>query len=378
MKKYAVFYLLLMFLGVTWTSACAQKSLKELRAKMAEPFDTTRDANYWKRALLRGKLDIKDSSVTYPKFFDFVVKVYRWGDYTFNHYDSTYVEGTGKNWKLMLKNTNFMDTYAGHLTSQKVPILLNSNIFSTFGFQLSFMAVSAGYTFNVNNLITGKKVKNKKLDFSFTCSRIAIDAYYHDDQSEVNLHRLGQYKSRKLGSQKFDGLMRNAYGLYGYYFFNHTKYAQAAAYCFSKIQKRSSGSFIAGVHLSHQNIEMDFNRLGSFLKQYLPPDQLHFLFRYNDYSALFGYGYNWVFHRNWLYNVTLSSGLGYRHILPNSIEDTKNRMAFNYRLKMALLLNRNNFFYGLHFLSDGCWYNGHLCFFFNAAQTLSLTAGFRF
>lgn len=377
MKKFALVFILILVAGGT-LEVHAQRSLKELRAKLAEPFDTTRDASYWKRALLHGKLDIQDSSVTYPKTLQFVLDVYKWGDYAFNHYDSTYVVGTGKKWKLMVNNNNFMDTYVGHLTSQEILLHLNSNIFSTFGFQLSFMALSAGYTFNVSNLITGNRVKNKKWDFSFTCSRIAVDAYYYNDESEVNLLRLGSYKSGPLNTYKFDGLKRYVYGLHGYYFFNHLRYAQAAAYSFSKIQKRSAGSIIAGVHASHQNIDMNFYKLNDFLQQNLPEGQLEFRFRYNDFSALFGYGYNWVFHRNWLYNVTFTSGVGYRHILPNSIDEDKNMMAFNYRLKMAFVLNRGNFFYGAHFMSDGRWYHSPQCFFFNTAHNLNFTAGFRF
>ena len=42
--------------------------------------------NYWKWAILSGKLDLRDDDVEYPKFVKFCLDVYDWGSRTFNTY----------------------------------------------------------------------------------------------------------------------------------------------------------------------------------------------------------------------------------------------------------------------------------------------------
>ena len=67
--------------------------------------------DFWKLAALTGKLNLKDKTVKYPRFVKWCVDLYNWGDETFNSYDTTYVTGTGKRWKLIMKNDNWMDFY---------------------------------------------------------------------------------------------------------------------------------------------------------------------------------------------------------------------------------------------------------------------------
>ena len=355
-----------------------QNDIKTFLKNWQEPYDTTRDEGYWKRALVHRKFDINDKSVKYPSFIDFCIRVYRWGDYTFNHYDSTYVVGTGKNWKFMLKNDNRMDTYYGHLNDRKMPIGMNSPMRCSFGVQVAFMAVSLGYMLNLNYLLTGEKVKTKTWEYSFTCSRILMDTYYSKSTNDVTLNRLGDYRSTSKYSHIFKGLKQENFGLYGYYIFNHTHYSQAAAYCFSKYQRRSSGSLIAGLNFSYQDIDMDFNELNKDMQGYLIDDKTDYRFRYTDYNFLFGYGYSWVFKPRWLFNVTVTPGIGYRHSYSNSIEGSQSMLSTNYRIRLALVHNRGNYFYGLHAISAGSWYRSNEHSFFHSQHNVSVTAGYRF
>ena len=152
-----------------------EQIMQRIQDKMNEPWDTIRDGTYWWRAMKHGKVDLMGKTIHYPRFLRFAWKTYKWGDKAFNSYDSAFVVGTGKNWKLMLKSMNWVDTYSG----EPVPnshIFMHSNLTSNIGVQLSFMAVSVGFTMGVTDLIHGKG-KSKKLDFSFTCARFAADAY---------------------------------------------------------------------------------------------------------------------------------------------------------------------------------------------------------
>lgn len=86
----------------------------------------------WYKQLMNNNFRINDPRIRYPKFPKFCVDVYNWGDRTFNTYDTTYVVGTGKNWKAMLRSYNWMQSYAIYF-SDKEHLRLISNPYSDLG-----------------------------------------------------------------------------------------------------------------------------------------------------------------------------------------------------------------------------------------------------
>jgi len=335
--------------------------------------------NAWKRKIFRHGWSINDTSIVYPPVLDFGFKTYRWLNHALNYYDTAYVvnpgKTSGKKWKIMLKNNNWIDFYSGHLSNWRTPVQLNSDITSLFGFQICGMGLSFTYMINVRDLLAGNFIRNRRLQFSFTTSRIFIEAYYRkNDESTVHINRLGKW----IGSRIFSGLKREGYGLDAYYIFNHTHYSQAAAYCFSKYQKRSSGSLLTGIYLSHQDVVMDMNKLDRDLRAFLPNTDTDYRFRYRDFGVLIGYGYSWVFHHGWLYNITFAPSIGYRHSFPESIEGKKSLLSTNLTAKMALVRTAGNFFYAFNFNHEGHWYTSQRHSFYNSYNNFDLTAGFRF
>ena len=257
--------------------------------KLNEPYDTTRDGGYWWRALKHGKVNFEDSTMGYPKFLKFCYRTYVWGDRAFNSYDSNYVVGTGKNWKLFLKSNNWIDSYIGR-PFKDVRMIMNSNLVSNIGVTLSFMAVSMGYSVAVSNLIHGEKLSNK-VEFSFTCARFAADAFYWENNNETNLIYTDKSMSDERIKFKQSGISRKAMGMTAYYFFNNRRYAQAAAYCFSKYQKRNAGSWLAGISLQHFDVKFDVEQMPDEGRIYFPTQAEVPRILYNDYCVLFGYGY---------------------------------------------------------------------------------------
>ena len=335
--------------------------------------------NAWKRRIFRHGWSINDTSIVYPRVLDFGFKTYRWLNHALNYYDTAYVvnpgKTSGKKWKIMLKNNNWIDFYSGHLSNWRTPVQLNSDITSLFGFQICGMGLSFTYMINVRDLLAGNFIRNRRLQFSFTTSRIFIEAYYRkNDESTVHINRLGKW----IGSRIFSGLKREGYGLDAYYIFNHTHYSQAAAYCFSKYQKRSSGSLLTGIYLSHQDVVMDMNKLDRDIRAFLPNTDTDYRFRYRDFGVLIGYGYSWVFHHGWLYNITFAPSIGYRHSFPESIEGKKSLLSTNLTAKMALVRTAGNFFYAFNFNHEGHWYTSQRHSFYNSYNNFDLTAGFRF
>ena len=349
---------------------------KRIEDKLNEPYDTTRDNRYWWRAMKHGKVNFKDSTMGYPKFLMFCYKTYKWGDKAFNSYDSAYVKSTGKNWKLILKSNNWLDSYIG-TPYEDVKVIMNSNLVSNIGVSLSFMAVSLGYSISISNLIHGGKVSNK-VDFSFTCARFTADAYYWENKNDINVAYVDKSLDNKRHEYRQSGISRKAMGLTAYYFFNNRRYAQAAAYCFSKYQKRSAGSFLAGISLQHFDVMFDPDNMPKEPQDFIPEESEIPRILYNDYCVLVGYGYNWVLGRKWLLNVTLTPYLGYRYNIKPQPYEKQSDFSLNIRGRIGAVYNHKNFFMGLQACGDHHRYKKQDNWLVSSLLEFTALAGIRF
>jgi len=351
---------------------------EKMEQKLNEPWDTIRDSGYWWRAMKHGKVDMDGGSIDYPAFIDWCWKVYKWGDKTFNSYDTAYVVSTGKNWKFMFKSNNWTDNYKGE-PMKDASFDMRSKLAANMGLQLSFMAVSVGFTVGITNLINHEKA-SKKLDFSFTCARFAADAYYMENRGTTTAWfkwKEGDDKHRYKFTE-FGGLHRKAYGLSAYYFFNNRRYAQAAAYCFSKYQKRNAGSLIAGISLQHRDMIIELEELPQAVQDQIPEGEEMPRFLYNDYCVMVGYGYNWVLGPKWLLNLTVSPYVGYRHLLATNHEDRASAWSLNLRARMGVVYNHKQFFVGLQNYGDFHRYKSENHHFIGSLLDFTALVGIRF
>lgn len=350
-----------------------------IEEKMNEPYDTVRDGTYWWRAMKHGKVDLTGKTIHYPKFLRFAWRVYKWGDKTFNSYDTSYVVSTGKNWKLIYKSNIWSDNYRGEPSVENMHVDMRSKLAANMGLQLSFMAVSVGYTLGITNLINGEKVSNK-VDFSFTCARFAAEAYYMENRGTVTVRVRGRTDGEKWNAtlREFSGFHRKAYGMRAYYFFNNRRYAQAAAYCFSKYQKRSAGSFIAGICLQHRDMGINMEEFPPFVLDQIPPGQEMPHFLYNDYCLMAGYGYNWVLGTKWLLNLTVAPYVGYRHLLATQNVDRASAWSVNMRVRMGAIYNHKKYFVGLQNYGDFHRYKSEKNYFIGSLLDFTALVGIRF
>jgi len=353
----------------------AQERIKE---KMSEPWDTIRDGGYWWRAMKHGQVDLDNGTIDYPAFIDFCWKMYKWGDKAFNSYDTAYVVSTGKNWKFMLKSNNWSDNYMGE-PMRNTNFDMRSKLTANMGLQLSFMAVSVGFTVGISNLVNHEKA-SKKLDFSFTCARFAADAYYMENLGTTTAWFKWKQdgEKQKAKFKEFGGFHRQAYGLSVYYFFNNRRYAQAAAYCFSKYQKRSAGSLIAGICLQHRDMSIELDELPPQVKQEIPAGESMPHFLYNDYCAMVGYGYNWVLGPKWLLNITATPYVGYRHLLATNHEDRASAWSLNLRVRMGAVYNHDRYYVGLQNYGDFHRYKSQMHHFIGSLLDFTALVGIRF
>lgn len=333
----------------------------------------------WIKQLAKSNFDVNRPGINYPKFARFCLKVYNWGDKTFNSYDTAYVVGTGKNWKALVRSYNWNDAFALYF-SRKNYLHINSDIYSDLGIHLSFMAVSIGYTVDANAYFGGSSGSRHNFNFNFVCGLFSAGISTSTAKGGTTINHFGDYAPAKGKLKyKFDDISQESLSAYVYYFFNHRKYSQGAAYSFSKYQLKSAGSWLSGLSINRQKISMDFSGLPEDLISHLPSLQKRYDFHYTDYDILGGYGYNWVLKpRKWLINGTIMPSIGYKHSYEGTTEGRKDMFSTNIRGNFSVVYNHRSLFAALIGNYEGHFYFAKGYTFYNSMASLSLVAGVRF
>ena len=340
-----------------------------------EPFYP--DNRNWWYLLKHGKLNLSDTTVVYPKFLKFCVDVYNWGDHFFNSYNPDYVVGTGHRWKARLVNENWTDSYALLFKNSGTHLRMLSDFNSNIGAYLHYMAVSIGYSIDMKTIFTGKKNDHSRFETNFNCALFNFDLYY-THSSGTNIRQLSGYRNNHIFKSDFPGLKANNFGVSIYYFLNNKKYSQGAAYNFSKFQKRSAGSWMFGFTYSNLDIEMDFETLDPELRPYFDISSDYLRLHYYSYCALFGYGYNWVWHPKWLFNITVMPSIGANHCYEDASDGSGTQFALNIHGRTSLTYNHRSLFVSLIGKITGNWYTSKNLSLFNAVEFFSANVGFRF
>lgn len=337
-------------------------------------------STYWIRQLIANGFRIHDKDVCYPAFPRFALNVYNWGDRTFNSYDTTYVVGTGKNWKLQGKAHSWMET--SMMTFPKgLGINMHSDVYSDAGFSLSFMAVSLGYMWNMNKLITGRPTSRRTFNLDFTCSRFSINYQSVTSSGGMIITRFGDYADGHHIHYRFGNTSNVSKTFDAYWFFNHYHYSQGAAYSYSKYQLKNAGTMLVGFDYASQDTFMDFSQLPDDMLEYLPLDTPFYHSKYRSYNLLGGYTHNWVLSpRRWLLNSLVMVAVGYRKLATHADNvDISNQIANNFRLNLAAVYNHRALFASLTARMHGFInYNANDMTHFNAIFSLTGTVGMRF
>ena len=299
---------------------------------------------YWIKQLIDNGFRIHDERVCYPRFPRFCLNVYNWGDRTFNSYDTAYVVGTGKNWKLQGKSYNWMETSTITIPKQS-SVNMHSDLYSDAGFSLNFMAVSIGYMWNINKLFTDP-TNRRTFNFDFTCSRFSLNYQSVSSTGGMIITQFGDYNNGHRLHYKFDDCSTDSKTLDEYWFFNHYRYSQAAAYSYSKYQLRKAGTPLVGFNFTEQHIKMNFNGMPAIMLEHSPLESNEYQSDYRSYCAMGGYSYNWVLKpRRWLINATGMVAVGYRQLISSGDErDSKSRVANNFKINVAAVYNHKALF----------------------------------
>lgn len=288
-----------------------------------------------------------DSIATWGRFPQFCINTYRWGDRFFNSYDSTYVVGTGSKFNVKFKTDSWGDHYLFELEND-TRINMVSDASTAMGAYLTYLAVSVGYDINISRYFNGNAKSRKRFNFAFNCALFGADMYIYDNNIGTTITRFGHRGAPDKVHIPFKGLDNKAFGLDLYYFLNNKRYSQAAAFNFSKIQRRSQGSWYFGFTYLNEKYNFNFSSLDDELRQQLPG-------RWNDYTyhvkvknyfLKVGYGYNWVLGRHWMIGVSESPMAGIRNGVVNDTNTRNTFGAYNV-LRVSTVYNRGNLFAGI-------------------------------
>lgn len=331
----------------------------------------------WIRQLIENRFQIHDSTIYYPAVPRFALNVYNWGDRTFNSYDTTYVVGTGTNWKLQGKTFAWIESQ-NMFFPKNTRLQMHSNLFMDAGAYLSFMAVSVGYMWNIDGLFD-HNTKRHTFNFDFSCSRFSINYSKLSSDGGMILTHMGDYNGGHNFRFHFDNVKINSANTDAYYFFNHRKYSHSAAYSFSKYQKRTAGTAIAGINYSEQSINMDFSALPSDMIAYLPLDNPKFNLHYRDLAALGGYGRTWVFpKKGWILNLTSLLALGFKRTSEDATDGKRLLIANNYKISLSAVYNYRRLFASFQTRFNGQLYYNSSFIHFSTLNSFTLNVGMRF
>lgn len=304
-----------------------------------------------------------------------------------NAIDTNYISPNLYNLAFMLEHSTWYEHYQLGTNQNDHPQKLNfsPNLGTKMGIYFGWRWIFLGYTFDIEDLFGGNKNKPKKKEMSLNLysSKFGVDLYYRKTGSDFKLRsQEGFYQDNQFKNIQFDGLQSSIMGLNAYWIFNHKKFSYPAAYSQSTNQRKSAGSFMAGFSYSQHKISFNHEKLPERLQAYLNPDLKFNKIKYSDYSLGFGYGYNWVFAKNCVSNLSLLPGIGFKKskIDDHDFKDEHWIEDINFDLitRAAVVYNNSKYFVGASLVMHTYDYRKPNLSVTNSFGTLRIYAGFNF
>lgn len=208
------------------------------------------------------------------------------------------------------------------------------------GVGAGYSVIALSYSKSINSLTGKRQHNNSNFAFNIVANRWGLQIYKRKVNGDAQIvgsegflqgtaHDAGEFswdgstmkdgKPVNLKNESFDGFNSRETGVDFYYVLNFKHFSYKAAYGYSTRQIRSAGSVIAGLTysdfksdlvLTHAPfLDLDAYEQWASGKQatltYVPCVTQEVDFRYRKLSAKVGYGYNWAFAHNFVFNVTL-------------------------------------------------------------------------
>lgn len=329
--------------------------------------------------------DLKYGNQTsqFKKFFN---KSVEW----FNATDTNYIQPNKYNLTMMLEQSTWFEHYHLSGTGENGNQLLgfapkvNTKLGVYFGWRWIFL----GYSFDLASLFKKEREKPRtEMVFNLYSAKFGVDLYYRKTGSNFRITTCKNFdNAEKYIGTNFNGFNSKIKGLNAYYIFNSEKYSYPAAYSQSTNQKKSCGSLMAGFAFSQHDITFDQSKLPQEIKDHIRPSLNFNKLAYTDFNLSLGYGYNWVFAKNCLLNISLLPAIGYKKARINDTLTTPNSdwtqwvkdINFDLITRAGITWNNSKYYVGATLILHTYDYRKDNFSMTNSFGSLKIYAGFNF
>ena len=273
----------------------------------------------------------------------------------FNAVDTTFISPNLYNLAFMLEHSSWYEYYRlGSISNngeQSISFSPNANF--KLGVYFGWRWIFLGYSFDVKDIFGGHKNKAKKTEMALNLysSKFGVDLYWRKTGSDFKIRSYNGFQlNTPTKNMDFNGFQSKIKGLNAYWIFNYKRFSYPAAYSQSTNQRKSAGSLMAGFSYSQHNISFDYDKLPTEMRDQLHNALLFKKVKYSDYSLCLGYGYNWVFAKNWVSNLSLLPAIAYKK---SKINDTPQPhthwikdINFDLITRASIVYNNSKYFAG--------------------------------
>ena len=273
----------------------------------------------------------------------------------FNAVDTTFISPNLYNLAFMLEHSSWYEYYrlGSNSNNGEQSISFSPNANFKLGVYFGWRWIFLGYSFDVKDIFGGHKNKAKKTEMALNLysSKFGVDLYWRKTGSDFKIRSYNGFQlNTPTKNMDFNGFQSKIKGLNAYWIFNYKRFSYPAAYSQSTNQRKSAGSLMAGFSYSQHNISFDYDKLPTEMRDQLHNALLFKKVKYSDYSLCLGYGYNWVFAKNWVSNLSLLPAIAYKK---SKINDTPQPHAhwikdinFDLITRASIVYNNSKYFAG--------------------------------
>ena len=273
----------------------------------------------------------------------------------FNAVDTPFISPNLYNLAFMLEHSSWYEYYrlGSNSNNGEQSISFSPNANFKLGVYFGWRWIFLGYSFDVKDIFGGHKNKAKKTEMALNLysSKFGVDLYWRKTGSDFKIRSYNGFQlNTPTKNMDFNGFQSKIKGLNAYWIFNYKRFSYPAAYSQSTNQRKSAGSLMAGFSYSQHNISFDYDKLPTEMRDQLHNALLFKKVKYSDYSLCLGYGYNWVFAKNWVSNLSLLPAIAYKK---SKINDTPQPhthwikdINFDLITRASIVYNNSKYFAG--------------------------------
>lgn len=310
----------------------------------------------------------------------------------FNAIDTTFISPNLYNLAFMLEHSSWYEHYRLGSSNDNGAQSLNFSPNANFklGVYFGWRWIFLGYSFDVKDIFGGHKNKAKKTEMALNLysAKFGVDLYWRKTGSDFKIRSYRGFDlDNSFKNLDFDGIQSKIKGLNAYWIFNYKRFSYPAVYSQSTNQRKSAGSFMAGFSYSQHTLSFDWQKLPAGIQEQLHTTLQFNRVKYSDYSINVGYGYNWVFSKNCVANISLLPAIGFKKskidggnpenenaIKHNWIKD----INFDLITRAGVVYNNSKYFIGASLVAHTYDYKKENFSLTNFFGTLRVYVGFNF